>query len=121
MAAIEADAEKLDEALQLFAEADQYISNDINFTVDYARCVATASTALNDEKLRKDAFERFEHIYQIAPQNTRNLKNWAVLLMSLGKYAEAWEKIKLAEATPDKKLLDPKLISDLESHMPRPQ
>ena len=121
MAAIVADAGKLDEALQLFSEADQYVGEEINFKVDYARAVATASTKRNDEKLRKDAFDRFQSIYQAAPQNARNLQNWAILLFSLGRYKEAQEKINLAQATPDNKVLDPRFLADLKLHLNQSQ
>jgi len=80
-----------------------------------------AGVKRKDDALIKDAFDRFQRIYQKAPQNGRNLKNWAMTLFAKGKYSEAWAKVKLAESTQDKGLLDPGFLADLQSHMPRPQ
>ena len=121
MAAIQADSEKFDESLKLFAEAEKFLATDINFSVDYARAVSVAGVKQKDDALLKDAFHRFEGIYKRAPENTRNLKNWAVTLFSLERYSEAWEKVKLAEATPDKDQLDPRFLAALQSRMPRPE
>lgn len=121
MAAIEADKEKFDDSLKLFAEAEKFSGSEINFSVDYARTVGTAAVARNDDALLKDALDRYQHIYEKAPQNVRNLQNWAMILYKKERYAEAWTKIKLAEATPNKSHLNPKFLSDLEARMPRPQ
>lgn len=69
----------------------------------------------------KDAFARFDRIYQKAPDNVLNLQNWAITLYAKKNYSEAWAKVKLAEATPNKNQLDPRFIADLQAHMPRPQ
>jgi tetratricopeptide (TPR) repeat protein len=121
MAAIESNWGKFDDSLKLFAEAEKVVGDDINFSVDYARAVATAGTTRGDDALLKDAFDRFDRIYQKAPQNTLNLQNWAIALFSQGRYSEAWAKVKLAEATPGKVILDPHFIADLQSKMPRPR
>jgi hypothetical protein len=42
-------------------------------------------------------------------------------LLGIGKYSEAWAKVKLAEATPNKDQLDPRFLADLQSRMPRPE
>jgi hypothetical protein len=80
-----------------------------------------AGVQLKDDTLLKFAFNRFEFNYQKAPQNTLNLQNWAMTLFSIGKYSEAWAKVKLAEATPSKNQLDPRFIAALQARMPRPQ
>jgi len=49
------------------------------------------------------------------------LQNWAMTLFSIGRYSEAWAKVKLAEATPNKDQLDPRFLATLESRMPRPE
>jgi len=121
MAAIETEWEKYDESLKLFAEAEKFVGNEINFSVDYSRAVGMAGVKRRDDALIKNAFDRFEHIYQKAPQNGRNLKNWAMTLFSVGRYSEAWAKVKLAESTPDKGHLDPSFLADLQAHMPRPK
>ena len=121
MAAVEGSLGKLDESLKLFAEADTLIHDNLNFSVDYAKAIGMAGAQHNDDALLKDAFSRFENIYQKAPQNVLNLENWAITLYGIGRYSEAWEKVKLAEATPNKGALDPHFIADLQSHMPRPQ
>jgi tetratricopeptide (TPR) repeat protein len=121
MAAVETEWEKFDESLKLFAEAEKFVDSEINFSVDYSRAVGMAGVKRKDDVLIKDAFDRFERIYQKAPQNGRNLKNWAMTLFAEGKYSAAWAKVKLAESTPDKGHLDPSLLADLQAHMPRPQ
>ena len=121
MAAIETEWEKFDESLKLFAEAEKFVGSEINFLVDYSRAVGLAGVKRKDDALIKDAFDRFDRIYQKAPQNGRNLKNWAMTLFAERKYSEAWAKVKLAESTPDKGHLDPSFLADLQAHMPRPQ
>jgi len=121
MAAIEADAGKFDESLKLFAEAEKFIGGEINFSVDDANAVAIAGVKRRNKGLLDDAFSRFERIYQIAPQNARNLKNWATTLFSLKRYTEAWAKVKLAEALPNGGGLDPRFLAALQSRMPRPR
>jgi tetratricopeptide (TPR) repeat protein len=121
MAAVETGWEKYDESLGLFAEAEEFVGGQINFSVDYSRAVGMAGVKRKDDFLIKNAFDRYEHIYQKAPQNGRNLKNWAMTLFGLGRYSEAWAKVKLAESTPEKAHFDPSFLADLQSHMPRPQ
>ncbi len=121
MAAVEASSQKFDDSLKLFAEAEKFVGSEINFSVDYAKAIGNAGVELKDDALLKDAFDRFEHIYQQAPQNTKNLQNWGMTLFRVGRYSEAWAKVKLAEATPNKGDLDPRFLAALQSRMPRPQ
>jgi len=121
MAAIEASSEKLDQSLKLFAEAEKFVVDEINFSVDYAKAIGMAGAQRNDDALLKDAFGRFERIYHKAPQNATNLQNWAITLFRIGRYPAAWEKVKLAEATPNKGDLDPRFLEALQSRMPRPK
>ena len=113
-------ADNLD-SLKLFAEAEKSVGNEINFMIDYARTVGAAAVARNDDTLLKNAFDRYRHIYEQVPQNVRNLQNWAMTLYQKERYSEAWAKIKLAEATPNKNQINPRFLSELEAHMPRPQ
>lgn len=121
MGAVEADAGKLDESLKLFAEAEPLVGKDVNFSVDYARMLAMVGTQQKDDARLKEAFDHFERVYKEAPQNVRNLQNWAITLFGLGRYAEAWDKVKLAEASPDKARLDPNFVEALQAKMPQPQ
>jgi len=121
MAAIESSLGKFDESLKLFAEADKLVGNQINFSVDFAKALGKAGVALGDDALLKYAFDRFEHIYRQAPQNSLNLQNWAMTLFDTGRYSEAWAKVELAEATPNKGNLDPRFLANLEAKMPRPK
>lgn len=121
MAAVETEWEKYDDCLKLFAEAEKYVGTEINFSVDYSRAVGVAGVKRKDDALINDALNRYERIYQKAPQNGRNLKNWAMTLFGVGKYSEAWAKVKLAESAQDKGHFDPSFLADLQSHMPRPQ
>jgi tetratricopeptide (TPR) repeat protein len=121
MAAVESSSGKSDESLKLFAEAEKFSGSEINFSVDYAKALGRAGVEQKDDAKLKDAFDRFEHIYQQAPQNTKNLQNWAMTLFFKERYSEAWAKVKLAEATPNKGELDPRFLAALQSRMPRPQ
>lgn len=121
MAAVEASSGKLDESLKLFAEAEKFVGDELNFSVDYARAIGIVGVKRKDDALLKDAFDRYERIYQKAPQHTKNLQNWAMTLFGIGRYSEAWAKVKLAEATPNKDQLDPRFVASLQARMPRPK
>jgi tetratricopeptide (TPR) repeat protein len=121
MAALTANSEKYDDSVKLFAEAEKFVGSEINFSVDYARTIGMAGVARKDDALLKNAFDRFERIYQKEPQHTKNLQNWAMTLFGTGRYSEAWGKVKLAEATPSKNQLDPSFLAALQSRMPRPE
>jgi len=122
MAAIEAGVLQFDDSLKLFAEAEKFLGeSNIDFSVDYAKTVGTAGVKLKNDAWLKDAFVRFERVYKKAPQNVKNLQNWAITLYGVGRYSDAWTKVKLAEAAPDKKDLDPYFLKALESKMPRPK
>jgi tetratricopeptide (TPR) repeat protein len=120
MAAAQASLGKTDDSLKLFAEAENLIDDNTNFSIDYAKAVGMAGAQHQDDALLNNAYKRFQRIYEKAPQNTLNLENWAITLFRAGSYPEAWAKVKLAEATPGKGNLDPRFIAALESRMPRP-
>jgi len=120
MAAVEASTAKWDESLELFAEANRLIGDNVNFSVDYAKALGMAGAARKEDKLLKDAYVRFQHIYDKTPGNALNLQNWAMTLFQAGRYPEAWQKVKLAEALPNKGNLDPRFIAALQSRMARP-
>ncbi|MDX8398702.1 MAG: hypothetical protein R8K20_00455 [Gallionellaceae bacterium] len=120
MATIQSTDGKVDESLKLFTEAEHTLGNDIDFLVDYAKTLGIAGAQNKNDALLQDAFDRFEHLHEKAPQHTMNLQNWAITLFYVGNYAEAWKKVKLAEATPRHAALDPRLIAALQSKMPRP-
>lgn len=120
MAAYEGTIGKMDESLKLFAEAERSLGNDIDFSVDYAKALGVAGAETKSDALLKDAFARFARLYERAPQHTLNLQNWAITLFYVGNYAEAWSKVKLAEATPRRADIDPRFLAALQSQMPRP-
>jgi Tfp pilus assembly protein PilF len=120
MAAVEANVGKFDVSLKLFAEAEESESDLLNFSVDYAKSIGMAGVARKDEALLRNAYGRFERIYQKAPDDTDNLVNWAKTLFGVGDYAQAWAKVKLAEATPDKAILAPTFVAASQAKMPRP-
>ena len=111
---------KTDEAMSLFAEADRLVGSDIDFAVDYAKALGQVGAGSRNEAMIKDAFRRYAQLYAKAPNHTLNLQNWAVTLYYVGNYAEAWKKVKLAEATPRRAELDPKFIVALQAKLPRP-
>src|ERR1700733_15555312 len=84
MGAYEAHSGKLDESLKLFAEAEPFVGDQINFSVDYAKAMGKAGVTLKDDAMLKDAFARFDRIYQKAPDKVLNLQNWAITLCAKG-------------------------------------
>lgn len=120
MAAIEAGNGHPAKSLELFAEAEKFIGNDIDFAVDYAKTLGMIGAESNNEALLNDALSRFETLYAANPEHTLNLQNWAITLYYVGNYAAAWNKIKLAETTPRRGSIDPNFVADLQSKMPRP-
>jgi tetratricopeptide (TPR) repeat protein len=108
------------ESLKLFSEAGRTIGGNLDFSVDFAKTLGIAGAQSNNDALLKDAFSRFQRNYEQAPQHVLNLQNWAVTLFYVGKHAEAWEKIQLAEAAPRRAELDTKFIAALQGKMPRP-
>lgn len=107
-------------ALALFLEAKQQVGDDIDFSVDYAKTLGIAGAESKSAKILESAFVLFQQVYDRAPQHTINLQNWAVTHFYVGNYAEAWKKIKLAEATPRRTDIDPRFIAALQEKMPRP-
>lgn len=109
------------EAVSLFAEAERFMpADDVNFAIDQARAMGIAGAETKDMALLAEAFRRFEKLHKRAPQNVLNLQNWAITHYYVGNYADAWKKIRLAEATPRKTDLDPGFIAALSQKMPRP-
>lgn len=120
MAAFEAGSGKLNESLALFTEADRIIGDDIDFSVDYAKLLGVIGAQTRNKSMINDALTRFARVHEKAPQHTLNLQNWAITLFYVGDFAEAWKKIKLAEATPRHAELDPRFLTALQNKMPRP-
>ena len=120
MAVVQAGSGRFQESLELFAEAERVIGGDIDFAADHARALGAAGVETKSQSMLNDAFARFARVYDKAPQHTLNLQNWAITLFNLDNYAEAWKKIKLAEATPRRSELDPEFLAALQSKMPRP-
>jgi tetratricopeptide (TPR) repeat protein len=120
IAVIHAQKGEYGESLKAFQRAEATMSNDVDFNVDFSRTLGYAGVRARSEKMVRSAFERYRKIYEKWPQHALNLQNWAIILFYTGNYALAWEKIKLAEATPDAKYLDQKFIAALQSKMARP-
>ena len=120
MAAIQAGSGKINESLKLFAEAESLVHGDIDLTADYAKALGLAGAQTKNNVLLNDALTRFTRVHEKAPQHTLTLQNWAITLFYVGNYAEAWKKLKLAEATPRRSEIDPNFVAALQSKMPRP-
>lgn len=120
MATIMSDRQEIAAAQTLFAEAQTLIGPDIDFAVDHARFISMVAARTRNTEMLKDAMARFARNHEQAPQHTLNLQNWAIAFFSIGDFAEAWRKIKLAQATPRHAELDPRFIAALQSKMPRP-
>ena len=120
MAKLRAEASKFPEALALFDEAEPLVGDDVNFMADQAKAIGFAGLQQKEEKLIDNALIRFSYIYDRAPEHTRNLQNWAIVLYFIGNYREAWEKISLAMATPGKDEVNADFIKKLQEKMPHP-
>lgn len=108
-------------ALALFAEAERALPGNIDFAADYARGLGVIGARSSDQSLLRQAFGRFAKVDGAAPQHVSNLQNWAITLYYTGDYAQAWRKIKQAEAAPRHAELDQQFIALLQTKMPRPQ
>jgi tetratricopeptide (TPR) repeat protein len=120
MAAIQSSNGELAQSLKLFSEAERTVGGNVDFSVDYAKALGTAGAQRKDDALLRDAFARFAHVYKGSPNNVLNLQNWAITLFYVGNYAEAWKKVKVAEAAPGHASLDSKFVAALQAKMPRP-
>lgn len=120
MAAAQALLERNQEALILFAEAQQLMGGDLDFEVDHARALGMIGIQMDDKALIADALARFAQLQRRAPEHVLNLQNWAITAYYLGNYAEAWQKIKLAEKKRRAHELDPGFLTELQKKMPRP-
>jgi hypothetical protein len=106
-------------SMELFAEAEQYKKEDIDFAVDYARAMSFRAIQLKDITFLRNTLNKYSEISLKAPNHTLNFQNWAITLYQIGDYKQSWEKIKLAEATPRKSEIDKRFLEALESKMPR--
>jgi tetratricopeptide (TPR) repeat protein len=120
MGVVLATSGQFERCLPYFAEADGLIGSDIGFAVDYAKVLGIAGAELKNAAHTNNALARFAKIYGQQPDNTSNLQNWSITLFYNDKFKEAWDKLKLAEATPGKAEIDPNFVAALQAKMPRP-
>lgn len=120
LAVLHANKGEYANSISIFEKLEPILSNDVNFCTDYARALGHAGVAAQNKTIIAAAIERFKKTYEKVPQHTMNLQNWAVILYYLGNYAEAWEKVKLAEATAGASAVDRRFVSALNSKMARP-
>ena len=117
MAAVQSNKEKHRDALNLFAEANVILADNLRFQLDYARSLGIAGTMLPDKDLTDLALVRFESIHRAHPDSAINLENWAMVLYHLERHAEALEKIRMAQKTPGAKGLSPTFIEELQKKL----
>jgi tetratricopeptide (TPR) repeat protein len=120
MGVVLATSGQFERCLPYFAEADGLISSDIGFAVDYAKVLGIAGAELNNAAHTNNALARFAKIHGLQPDNTLNLQNWSITLFYNEKFKDAWDKLKLAEATTGKADIDPNYVAALQAKMPRP-
>jgi tetratricopeptide (TPR) repeat protein len=120
MGVVLATSGQFERCLPYFAEADGLIGSDIGFAVDYAKVLGIAGAELKNVAHTNNALARFAKIYGQQPDNTSNLQNWSITLFYNDKFKDAWDKLKLAEATPGKAEIDPNFVAALQAKMPRP-
>jgi tetratricopeptide (TPR) repeat protein len=120
MGVVLATSGQFERCLPYFAEADGLIGTDIGFAVDYAKVLGIAGAELKNAAHTNNALARFAKIYAQQPDNTLNLQNWSITLFYNDKFKDAWDKLKLAEATPGKAEIDPNYVAALQAKMSRP-
>jgi tetratricopeptide (TPR) repeat protein len=120
MGVVLATSGQFERCLPFFAEAEGLIGSDMGFAVDYAKILGIAGAELKNPAHTNNALARFAKIYGQQPDNTLNLQNWSITLFYNDKFKEAWEKLKQAEATPNKADIDPNYVAALQAKMPRP-
>lgn len=120
MAIIEMSRQRIDSGLRLFEEAALSLSPDVDFLVDFAITLDRfgLERQLGQYLQRADAL--YELVWQMAPEHTMNLQNWAFSRFNRADYAGAWEKLLLAQKTARAKELDPSFEEELRSKMPKP-
>ena len=120
MGAIQMQQEKIPQGLKLFEEAEPYLAGDIDFLVDHARAIGMAGAMTKNQVLLDKAWPLFAANYARAPSHTLNLQNWAIVFFYTERYADAWQKLILAEKTPRSKEVDRGFVKALSDKMPRP-
>ncbi len=104
-------------ALSLFAEASTYLTDDFQFTLAYARALGVSGSAISDSKAIDEALLRFEAINRDHPNSTINLQNWAITLYLQKQYGAAWEKLQLAQKTPEANSLSKEFVEDVRREL----
>jgi len=120
MAVAQTGLDQPEASLKLFEEAEKTMRDNLDFACDYAMTLAMVGTQKKNPATIKNALNRYASIHDKAPQHIQNLQNWAITYYHMGNYAEAWKKIKLAEATPQRTEIDAKFVAALQTKMPRP-
>jgi tetratricopeptide (TPR) repeat protein len=120
MGVVLATSGQFERCLPYFAEAEGLLGSDIGFSVDYAKVLGIAGAELKNTAHTNNALARFAKIYGQQPDNTLNLQNWSITLFYNDKFKDAWDKLKLAEATAGKADIDPNFVAALQAKMPRP-
>jgi tetratricopeptide (TPR) repeat protein len=117
MGAVLSEWEQYREALRLFSEAHVFLSANPQFRIDYARALGICGIALKDQAVVDGALMRFADFYSENSANVNNPQNWALTLYLLERYDDAWQKIRIAQSTPDSKLLSNEFIDALRQRV----
>ena len=120
MGTLQMEQEKFTQGLDLYEEASRYVKDDIDFKVDHARALGVAGATTKNKALLEKAWLMFAENYRQAPAHTLNLQNWAITLFYTERYADAWQKLILAENTPRGKEVDRGFVTALSDKMTRP-
>ncbi len=120
MGTLQMKQEKFTQGLDLYEEASQYVKDDIDFKVDHALAIGITGAMTKNKVLLEKAWVMFSDNYRQAPTHTLNLQHWAATLFHTERYADAWQKLILAENTPRGKEVDRGFVTALSEKMPRP-
>ena len=120
MAVLQLNGGNIASSLALYSEAADLLPDDVNFHTDHAKLMGFAGAQTKDQALLTSAFEKFAQIAAKVPDNTLNFQNWAITLFYISDYKQAWQKVKLAQGTTKRELIDANFIAALRAKMPQP-
>jgi len=115
MAAIAANSNQMQQASNLFKEAESLLPDDIDLAVDSARFQGILGLETQNKAMLNMALDRYQALSIKYPNHTMNWQNWAVILFNMGEYPQAWDRLQSALKTPRGREVDPEFVKALSS------
>ena len=115
MAAISANSNQMQQASNLFKEAEALLPDDIDLAVDSARFQGMLGLETQNKSMLNTALNQYQVLSIKYPNHTMNWQNWALILFNMGDYPQAWDRLQSALKTPRGKEVDPEFVKALSS------